>query len=86
MALMWIEELLQDTPDLEEGYLDIPANNSYYFCSTYDYYVSYKLRTASKYNHVYLGYFDRDDRQVLALDCLDASGQIRLRCVRDVRM
>ncbi len=75
MALMWIENLLQDTPS---------TNNSFYLSATYDYFSSYNLRAYTTNNHLYLGYNDTGDRKVPALDCLNYNNY--LRCVRDVKM
>jgi hypothetical protein len=75
MALMWIENLLQNTPS---------TNNSFYLSATYDYFSSYDLRGYTTDNHFYLGYNDTGDRKVPALDCLNKNTY--LRCVRDVKM
>jgi hypothetical protein len=85
LALMWIEGVLRNTPQLESGYASIGQNSSFFLSSTYDYFVSYSLKDFTTDNHLYLGYNDTGDRQVLALDCLDASYNVRLRCVRDVK-
>jgi hypothetical protein len=85
LSLMWIEGVLQNTPEMEKGYLDIGSDDSYYFCATRDYFVSYKLRSYDTENSIYLGYNDYGDRKVIAFDVLDKSGQVRLRCVRDVK-
>jgi hypothetical protein len=83
LALMWIENIPQNTPTMESGYLNVGTNNSYYLSATHDYFVSYDYRNYADYNQMYLGYNDTGDRKVLALDCL--GNTIRLRCVRDVR-
>jgi hypothetical protein len=92
LALMWIENIPQNTSEMEAGYLSIGANDAFFLSSTYDYFISFKLRNYTTDNHIYLGYNDTGDREVLALDCLtdgnysSADARIRLRCVRDVRM
>jgi hypothetical protein len=89
---MWIENIPQNTSEMEAGYLSIGANDAFFLSSTYDYFISFKLRNYTTDNHIYLGYNDTGDREVLALDCLtdgnynSADARIRLRCVRDVRM
>jgi hypothetical protein len=84
LAFMWIEGLLRKTPEMEAGYVTIGANSSYYLSSTYDYFESYSMRDYTTNNHMYLGYNDTENRQVLALDCLN--NNVRLRCVRDVKV
>jgi hypothetical protein len=71
LALMWIEGLTM-------------ADGSYLLSASYGYFVGFDLRNYTDNNHLYLGYHDADDREVLAMDCLGKS-PTRLRCVRDVR-
>jgi hypothetical protein len=85
LALMWIEGILRNTPELESDYVSIGQNCSFYLSSTYDYFVSYSLKDFATDKHLYLGYNDTNDRQVLALDCLNNYYYVRLRCVRDVK-
>jgi hypothetical protein len=86
LALMWIEGLLRNTPTMESGYASVSTNQSFYLSATHDYFISNTLMGFSTDNQLYLGYNDEDNRQVLSLDCLNNSGYIRLRCVRDVKM
>jgi hypothetical protein len=83
LALMWIENIPQNTPSLESGYVSIGDNSSYFLSATYDYFISYNTKDFTTDNQLYMGYNDADDRKVLALDCLGKT--IRLRCVRDVK-
>jgi hypothetical protein len=96
LSLMWIENIPQNTAQMELGYLTINKNESYYFSATHDYFVSYKTWDVNKNGDyangdygddygLYMGYNDKDDRKVIANDCIDNTGLIRLRCVRDVR-
>jgi hypothetical protein len=72
LSLMWIEGLLQ-------------SYNSFFLSSSYSYFVSSDLKDYTDNNKFYLGYNNTGDRQVLAMDVLDNSGSVRMRCVRDVR-
>jgi hypothetical protein len=85
LALMWSEGLLQNTPTLESGYVTINETTAYFLSATHDYFISFKTKNYDTDNQVYIGYYDYN-RQMLALDCLDHSGEILLRCVRDVKM
>ncbi len=88
MALMWIEGLPQDTENLEAGYVsDLGENNSYFLSGTHDYFYTQtnSLVSTATYRQKYLGYNDRSDREVPALDAMDEQANFRLRCVRDVR-
>jgi hypothetical protein len=80
MAMMWIEKIPQNS-----NAIDGISGDNYFMSGTYDYFKTYNLRNCSDYYHTYLGYNDYWDRKVPALDVWDHSGQIRLRCVRDVR-
>jgi hypothetical protein len=82
---MWSEGLLQNTPTLESGYVTINETTAYFLSATHDYFISFKTKNYDTDNQVYIGYYDYN-RQMLALDCLDHSGEILLRCVRDVKM
>jgi hypothetical protein len=88
LAIMWIQGIPQSTETMESGYLGFDGtqtDNCSTFSCTYDYFVSQNLCTFPTDNHVFVGYNDVGDRQVLAMDCLDRN-QFRLRCVRDVRV
>jgi hypothetical protein len=85
MALMWIEQIPQRTPQLEAGYQTIGDDDSDFFSCTQDYFVTWYLRSYDTNNQYYISYNDKDDRKVMALDVLrDRGDRVRLRCVRDV--
>jgi hypothetical protein len=77
---MWIAGILQGT--------------GYFWSCSHDYFIKYQDnwtiqtdRTKYPYYKVYLGYNDFGDRKVIGNDMLEGGreGNIRVRCVRDVR-
>jgi hypothetical protein len=84
MALLWIEGILQNTPEMESGYVNIGTDDSYFLSSTHSYFVD-NANSATN-NKKYLGYHDYFDRKVMALDVIgNGKKGVRVRCVRDVR-
>jgi hypothetical protein len=82
LALMWIANLPQDTPEMESGYISPGTNNSCYLSATHDYFYTFALRNYTEDNQIYLGYNDDGNRKVLGMDVTGKT--VRLRCVRDV--
>jgi hypothetical protein len=78
MALMWIENIMQD-------------DNCYALSSTRDFFISFYLDGQTDYDQLFIGYNNCRNpvREVMAFDCLrggeNGINSIKIRCVRDVR-
>jgi hypothetical protein len=82
LALMWIANILQNTAEMEDGYLDIGNESANFLCATHEYFVPNARESAASDSLRYMGYHDEWNRKVLAMDAMGRT--IRLRCVRDV--
>jgi hypothetical protein len=76
MALMWIENIMQTT-------------GGYALSASHDYFITYDLRNETEFNQGFMGYNNYYNRRVMALDIVSGgnsgSGNVRIRCVRDVK-
>jgi hypothetical protein len=76
MALMWIENIMQTT-------------GGYALSASHDYFITYDLRNETEFNQGFMGYNNYFNRRVMALDIVSGGnggpGNVRIRCVRDVK-